>query len=91
LAALSLSLALQECFPSPIYIFDEIDASLDITVVTKAAQYLKEISVRRSKEKGSAQFIVISLRPQFYELAPRMVGTFTLNNSSRVVSIRFDE
>ena len=46
---------------------DEIDAALDFRNVSIVASYIKE----RTK---NAQFIVISLRNNMFELASRLVG-----------------
>ena len=52
---------------------DEIDAALDFRNVSIVANYIKE----RTK---NAQFIVISLRNNMFELASRLVGIYKTNN-----------
>lgn len=52
---------------------DEIDAALDFRNVSIVANYIKE----RTK---NAQFIVISLRNNMFELAARLVGIYKTNN-----------
>ena len=39
--SLSLLLAIQDCFPSPIYIMDEVDASLDTSTVTRVGALIR--------------------------------------------------
>lgn len=39
--SLSLILAIQESFPSPLYMMDEIDASLDTSIVARFGAYLR--------------------------------------------------
>ena len=48
--------------PTPLYVMDEIDAALDFKNVSIVANYIKE----RTK---NAQFIIISLRSNMFELA----------------------
>jgi structural maintenance of chromosome 4 len=52
---------------------DEIDAALDFRNVSIVAAYIKE----RTK---NAQFIVISLRNNMFELAARLVGVYKVNH-----------
>lgn len=69
LSSLALVFALHIYRPTPIYIMDEIDAALDFRNVSIVAHYIKE----RTKD---AQFIVISLRNNMFELADRLVGIY---------------
>jgi chromosome segregation ATPase len=62
-AALALSLAINDVFPSAIYLFDEIDASLDVGAVGRVAKYLQRLS-----QTNSSQFIVISHRVPFIQV-----------------------
>ncbi|KAJ3218231.1 hypothetical protein HDU67_006340 [Dinochytrium kinnereticum] len=55
--------------PTPIYVMDEIDAALDFRNVSIVANYIKE----RTRD---AQFIIISLRNNMFELADRLVGIY---------------
>jgi structural maintenance of chromosome 4 len=59
--------------PTPLYVMDEIDAALDFRNVSIVASYIKE----RTK---NAQFIVISLRNNMFELASRLVGVYKVNH-----------
>lgn len=80
LSSLALVFALHTFKPTPIYVMDEIDAALDFRNVSIVANYLKE----RTKD---AQFIVISLRNNMFELADRLVGIYKTNQKTKSVTI----
>ncbi len=62
LSSLALVFALHHFKPTPLYVMDEIDAALDFKNVSIVANYIKE----RTK---NAQFIIISLRNNMFEVA----------------------
>ncbi|CAG8521184.1 4706_t:CDS:10 [Ambispora gerdemannii] len=72
--------ALHHFKPTPLYVMDEIDAALDFRNVSIVANYIKE----RTK---NAQFIIISLRNNMFELADRLVGIYKTNNMTKSISI----
>jgi structural maintenance of chromosome 4 len=92
LSSLALVFALHYYKPTPLYVMDEIDAALDFRnvcphtnhsyrsslhhQVSIVANYIKE----RTK---NAQFIVISLRNNMFELAARLVGVYKVNQMVR--------
>eukprot|EP00529_Nitzschia_sp_RCC80_P007618 CAMPEP_0113519648 /NCGR_PEP_ID=MMETSP0014_2-20120614/43643_1 /TAXON_ID=2857 /ORGANISM="Nitzschia sp." /LENGTH=1376 /DNA_ID=CAMNT_0000417403 /DNA_START=114 /DNA_END=4244 /DNA_ORIENTATION=- /assembly_acc=CAM_ASM_000159 len=80
LSSLSLVFALHHYKPTPLYVMDEIDAALDFKNVSIVANYIKE----RTK---NAQFIIISLRNNMFELADRLVGIYKTNNCTKSVTI----
>merc|ERR1711865_967934 len=80
LSSLSLVFALHHYRPTPLYFMDEIDAALDFRNVSIIANYIKQ----RTK---NAQFIVISLRNQMFELADRLVGIYKTQDVSKSVAI----
>ena len=80
LSSLALVFALHHYKPTPLYVMDEIDAALDFKNVSIVANYIKE----RTKD---AQFIIISLRNNMFELADRLVGIYKTNNCTKSVSI----
>ena len=96
LSSLALVFALHHYKPTPLYVMDEIDAALDfrnvcepliagesctnLTQVSIVASYIKE----RTK---NAQFIVISLRNNMFELAARLVGVYKVNHMTKSVTI----
>jgi hypothetical protein len=67
LSSLALVFALHHYKPTPLYVMDEIDAALDFKNVSIVGNYIKE-------RTRNAQFIVISLRNNMFELADRLVG-----------------
>ncbi|RQM28941.1 hypothetical protein B5M09_005239 [Aphanomyces astaci] len=80
LASLALVFALHHYKPTPLYVMDEIDAALDFKNVSIVANYIKQ----RTK---NAQFIIISLRNNMFELADRLVGIYKTNNTTKSVTI----
>lgn len=80
LSSLALVFALHHFKPTPLYFLDEIDAALDFKNVSIVGNYIKE----RTKD---AQFIIISLRNNMFELADRLVGIYKTNNSTKSVTI----
>eukprot|EP00003_Mantamonas_plastica_P015484 TRINITY_DN26241_c0_g1_i1.p1 TRINITY_DN26241_c0_g1~~TRINITY_DN26241_c0_g1_i1.p1 ORF type:complete len:217 (-),score=97.55 TRINITY_DN26241_c0_g1_i1:102-728(-) len=80
LSSLSLVFALHHYKPTPLYVMDEIDAALDFKNVSIVAHYIKE----RTK---NAQFVIISLRNNMFELADRLVGIYKTDNSTKSVTI----
>ena len=85
LASLAFIFALQRFDPSPLYVFDEVDMSLDGVNAENVGRML-----RRNSE--SAQFVVISLRKVTLKFAHRLFGvTMHGDGCSRVVGLRLDE
>jgi len=80
LSSLALVFALHHYKPTPLYVMDEIDAALDFRNVSIVANYIKD----RTK---NAQFIIISLRNNMFELADRLVGIYKTNNCTKSISI----
>ncbi|XP_018323917.1 structural maintenance of chromosomes protein 4 [Agrilus planipennis] len=80
LSSLALVFALHYYKPSPLYVMDEIDAALDFKNVSIIGNYIKE----RTK---NAQFLVISLRPNMYELAHHLIGIYKTYNTTKTVTI----
>lgn len=70
--------------PTPLYFMDEIDAALDFRNVSIVANYIKD----RTK---NAQFIIISLRNDMFELSHRLIGIYKTSNQtkSKVFSVEF--
>jgi len=80
LSSLALVFALHHYKPTPLYVMDEIDAALDFKNVSIVATYIKE----RTK---NAQFIIISLRNNMFELADRLVGIYKTHNCTKSITI----
>ncbi|KAJ3576089.1 hypothetical protein NP233_g661 [Leucocoprinus birnbaumii] len=80
LSSLALVFALHHFKPTPLYFMDEIDAALDFRNVSIVANYIKD----RTK---NAQFIIISLRNDMFELSRRLIGIYKTNNTTKSVCI----
>ncbi|KAK9387473.1 RecF/RecN/SMC [Lipomyces mesembrius] len=80
LSSLALVFALHHFKPTPLYVMDEIDAALDFRNVSIVANYIKE----RTK---NAQFVVISLRNNMFELAKQLVGIYKVNQMTKSITI----
>ncbi|CAH0386947.1 unnamed protein product [Bemisia tabaci] len=80
LSSLALVFALHYYKPTPLYVMDEIDAALDFKNVSIVGHYIKE----RTK---NAQFIIISLRSNMFELADTLVGIYKTYNCTKSVAI----
>lgn len=72
--------ALHHFKPTPLYVMDEIDAALDFRNVSIVANYIAE----RTK---NAQFVIISLRNNMFELADRLVGIYKTSNCTKSIAI----
>jgi chromosome segregation protein len=85
LASLAFIFSLQRYDPSPLYVLDEIDMSLDALNAENIGRML-----RRNSER--AQFIVISLRKVTLKFARHLFGvTMRGDGCSRVVALSLDE
>jgi structural maintenance of chromosome 4 len=80
LSSLALVFALHHFKPTPLYVMDEIDAALDFKNVSIVANYIKE----RTRD---AQFIIISLRNNMFELADRLVGIYKTHDMTNTITI----
>ena len=80
LSSLALVFALHHYKPTALYVMDEIDAALDFKNVSIVANYIKE----RTK---NAQFVIISLRNNMFELADRLVGIYKTHDCTKSVTI----
>ncbi|ORY84389.1 RecF/RecN/SMC protein [Protomyces lactucae-debilis] len=84
LSSLALVFALHHYKPTPLYVMDEIDAALDFRNVSIVANYIRD----RTK---NAQFIVISLRNNMFELSARLIGIYKTSNMTRSISLENKE
>jgi chromosome segregation protein len=85
LASLAFIFSLQRYDPSPLYVFDEVDMSLD----GLNAEYVGRM-LRHNAER--AQFVVISLRKVTLKFASHLYGvTMHGDGCSRVIGIRLDD
>ena len=77
-------LALQAIHPMPFYMFDEIDAHLDVVNSQRLAELLRE------RSKGS-QFLVVSLKDTAISRGNRVYGVFIQDGVSQVVEMPMAE
>ena len=85
LASLAFIFSLQRYDPSPLYVFDEVDMSLD----GLNAEYVGRL-LRHNAER--AQFVVISLRKVTLKFASHLYGvTMHGDGCSRVIGIHLDD
>nr|CCA16488.1 Structural maintenance of chromosome putative [Albugo laibachii Nc14] len=80
LCTISLILAFQMTYPCPIYICDEMDASLDTYNVHKVAQLLH----KQSKDTDT-QFIIVSHRPEMWKNCVYFVGVYEREHSAEII------
>ena len=83
MAALALLFSVHSYQPSPFFVLDEVDAALDNANVAKLVGY-----IRRNAGPGM-QFIVISLKPGFFEGSETLVGVMRDQaiNSSKALTL----
>lgn len=81
LVALSLLFSMLAYNPAPLYIFDEIDAALDLNYT----QSIGEIIKREFKE---AQFLVVSLKSNMFDNANRIYRVYLQENKPKISQIR---
>ena len=80
LSSLALIFALHKYKPTPLYCMDEIDAALDYRNVAIVGKYIKT-------KAFDAQFIIISLRNNMFELADKLVGIYKTHDVTKTVTI----
>lgn len=81
LIALCLIFSMLTFKPAPFYIFDEIDAALDLN-------YTQSIGEIIQKEFHGAQFIVVSLKNNMFDNANRIFRVFIQDHRSKVCQIK---
>jgi hypothetical protein len=63
----------------------EIDAALDTVNVQKLAELLRDQS-----SQSTTQFLVVSHRPEMWDIAKYLVGVYELERSAQIISCRFE-
>ena len=85
LTAIALLFAFLEVNPSPIYVLDEIDSSLDDANLDMFAEFIKEYS-------NYSQFIIVTHRKRLMAIADTIYGvTMSENGVSRLVSLQYEQ
>jgi len=83
-SAVALILALQSLTPADFLVFDEVDAHLDANYSANLANLLKEMSRR-------VQIIVVSLKDIVAEKADLLIGVYSRNGASSVITLKLGE
>ena len=78
--AAALVLGMQQSFPSPIYLFDELDAALDADKAGALAELLA---------RSGMQILCISLRQCVYTRASAIIGVHRAGGATRIVQKTF--
>ncbi|MEM4693798.1 MAG: chromosome segregation SMC family protein [Nitrososphaerota archaeon] len=82
--AVALLLALQGLTPADFYIFDEVDAHMDIQYSARLAELFEEMSKK-------TQIIVITLKDVIAEKADQLIGVYMRDGASRIVKTKIEE
>jgi chromosome segregation protein len=80
LAALAFIFAIQYFKPSPIYIFDEVEAALDKHNSEKFARMLKDMG-------KSAQVLIVTHNDHTVKVADQIIGVYMQKGISRIISL----
>ncbi len=80
--SLSLLFAIHSCFPSSVFIFDEIDASLDTRTVERLGIMIKNLSLKYN----TSNFLVVSHRSEMIEMATRILGLYYSKTKPQIIS-----
>ncbi len=83
-SAVALILALQSLTPADFLVFDEVDAHLDANYSANLANLLREMSRK-------VQIIVVSLKDLVAEKADLLIGVYSRNGASNVVTLKLGE
>jgi len=82
--ALAFILAIQQCDPAPFYLFDEVDAALDI-------EHRRAIAAVIHSQAVQAQFITTTFRPEMLARADRCFGVMFRGKASQVAIVGREE
>lgn len=78
MSALAFILAIQAVFPSPFYVFDEVDAHLDSVYSGNLASILAE-------RCAYSQIIIVSLKDSVVSKATSVIGVYMSQGSSKII------
>ena len=82
--ALAFILAIQQCDPAPFYLFDEVDAALDI-------EHRRAIAAVIHSQAMNAQFITTTFRPEMLRSADQCFGVMFRGKASHVDPVTREE
>lgn len=80
-SALSVILAIQSVYPSPFYLFDEIDAHLDVKNSERLAELLRE-------RANNSQIISVTLKDSMLTKASIIYGLYIEKGTSRLIKYK---
>ena len=80
-SALSVILAIQSVYPSPFYLFDEIDAHLDVIYAERLADLLRE-------KANSSQIIAVTLKDIMLTRASLIYGLYKEKDTSKIIKYK---
>jgi len=80
-AVIALLLALQGLTPASFYIFDEVDAHMDVRYSKNLAELLKE-------NAHATQIVVVSLKDILAEHADKLIGVYPKQTESHIVTTK---
>lgn len=99
--AMVFILSLQHCDPAPFYLFDEVDAALDVQYRSSVAAVIQEqVSFKNTflislhsiyVQSSSAQFIATTFRGELLERAEKFFGVLFRGNSSHIKEVNREE
>lgn len=81
LIALCLIFSMLTFKPAPFYVFDEIDAALDLNYTQSIGEIIK-------REFGGAQFIVVSLKNNMFDCANKVFKVFVQEHKSKICQVK---
>lgn len=84
IVSLALIFAIQKCDPAPFYLFDEIDANLDVAYRASVANAIGEMSKK-------AQFILTTFRPELLDHADKYYGVVFSHSASHIQCIEKEQ
>ena len=84
--ALAYMFALQKCDPCPIYVFDEVDANLDVRSRKAIADWLQDCknNTDDSVWKEAPQFVTTTFRRELMENADKVIGVTMRQKASHL-------
>lgn len=94
IVSLSFIYAIQRCFDSPIYVFDEVDAALDANRRKTVADYINnicKIDSIRSNKKSVPQFISTTFRKELLRSGDSFIGVQFKNGVSHASIVTENE
>merc|ERR1719192_1311681 len=89
--ALAYMFALQKTDPSPIYIFDEIEAHLDTNSRKRIAQWFLSSKTTQNEDRPAPQYITTTFRQELVQHADKVLGVMMKNSASRVQDMTLED